>query len=60
MNKYFVNLATVGWVELHNNDLIDQKMPGIWFSKANTSEPFVTIQYKNQSYRVHVSQLQSM
>ena len=59
MNRYFVNLATIGWVELHNNDLINGVMPGIWFSKANSLEPFVLVKYKNEEYKVHISQLQS-
>ncbi len=59
MSRYFVNLAQIGWVELHNNDLIDRLMPGIWFSRANESGQFVSVQYNNQMYKVHISQLQA-
>ncbi len=56
MNRYFVNLAPLGWVELYNNDFIDGQVPKVWFLTLDTSKQFVTVRYKNQEYTVHISQ----
>lgn len=61
IRRIFVNLPFDGWVELNNNDFINNEQPYIWIQKNNIEDfTFVWVRYRGNAHKVHVSQFQFM
>ena len=58
--RYFVKLLSNEYVELLNNDTIENLAPKVWFLKNDFSKSFVNVKYKNTDYFVHISNIVAM
>ena len=58
--RYFVKLLSNEYVELLNNDTIENLAPKAWFLRNTAngfSKLFVNVKYKNTDYLVHISNI---
>lgn len=60
MTRYFVKLISNEYVELFNNDTIENLPVDLWFTKNDFSKTFVNVRCKNVNYLVHISNLVAM
>ncbi|MBQ9658925.1 MAG: hypothetical protein IJV31_09225 [Clostridia bacterium] len=61
VRRIFVNIALEGWVELNNNDFINNEKPFVWIQKNNIEDySFICVHYQGIAHKVHVSQFQFM
>lgn len=58
MEKIYANLIGK-WVELKENDTINNENPLLWIEEHNINDPqFITISHKNTGYRININQIQ--
>lgn len=61
IKRIFANLPFEGWVELHNNDFINDVQPNVWIKTNNIEDYcFINVTYKGIQHKLHISNIQFM